>query len=185
MAKDFKAQGIERPAWSMFIKTGRHRERTPDRDDWFYFRMASIMYRVYKDGPVGTEALRTYYGGRKNRGTKRHHFYKASGKIVRSCLQQLEKLGYVKKAKKGRVITGKGQSYLNKKSKEVAAIAKKQPEKPVKQAKAEEEKSGEEKAVAAELKRKEDELRQKEKAKEEERKKEQKREEKKKEEAQP
>ncbi len=29
---------------------------------------------------VGTERLRTYYGGKKNRGVKPEHQYKASGK---------------------------------------------------------------------------------------------------------
>jgi len=166
IAMDLKKQGIERPKWSLFVKTGVNRERVPENRDWFYLRLASVLYRVYKDGPVGTESLRTYYGGKKNKGTKKHHFYKASGKVVRTCLQLLEKQGFIKKEKKGRVVTGKGHSYLNKKAKQIAVIGKHQPEKRA----AKGQKSEEEKAVAAELKKKEQEHREKERAREEEKK---------------
>jgi hypothetical protein len=86
--------------------------------------MASILYRIYKEGPLGTGSLRTYYGGKKRRGTKRPEFRKSSGKIIRVCLQGLEKQGLVKKAKKGRVVTAKGQAYLNQMAKEAVGIAK-------------------------------------------------------------
>ena len=168
IAADLKKQGIEQPAWSAFVKTGRHKERVPDSPDWFYVRAASILYRVFKDGPVGAGSLRTYYGGRKNRGTKKHHFCKAGGKLVRTCLQLLEQQGLVKKEKKGRVVTGKGHSYLNKKAKEVGARAaaveaEEKERREEKAAKAEKEKTGEEKRVAAELRKQEEEKKQKEK----------------------
>ncbi len=107
-----KSDKIKRPVFIDFIKTGAHRERQPTRPDWFPIRMASILYRVYKDGPVGTGSLRSYYGGRKNRGVKPHKFTEASGKIIRLSLQNLEALGYIKKAKKGREITSTGQQFL-------------------------------------------------------------------------
>lgn len=111
VAKDLKEK-IQKPQWIDFVKTGTSRERAPqDKDFWFY-RNASILYRVYKDGPVGTGSLRTYYGGRKNRGVKPEHHNKGSGKIVRTCLQELEKKGFIKKSKKGRIITGTGEKYL-------------------------------------------------------------------------
>ena len=110
------------PQWLIFVKSGRHRERAPQRKDWWFMRCASILYRVYKDGPVGTESLRTYYGGNRNRGVKPHHFSKASGKIIRMCLQQLEKDGLIRKAKpKGREIAPKGEKFLNAKSKDAHA----------------------------------------------------------------
>jgi len=124
VATDLRKQGIETPAWAIFVKTGQHKERAPDSPEWFSERMASILYRIYKQGPLGTEALRTYYGGRKRRGVRKACFRKASGKIVRVCLQQLEKHGLVKKDKKGRAITGKGQSYLNRLSKTAMAVAR-------------------------------------------------------------
>lgn len=111
------------PVWVLFVKSGKHRERAPQRKDWWIVRCASILYRVYKDGPVGTESLRTYYGGRKNRGVKPHHFAKASGKLIRTCLQALEKDGLIRKAKpKGREITAKGAKFLNAKAKEALAV---------------------------------------------------------------
>ncbi len=123
VAKDF-GKRIERPGWADFVKTGSSRERAPLRRDWFYVRMASILYRVYIDGPLGTESLRTYYGGRKRRGVRTEHRRKASGKIIRFCLQNLEKEGLIKKLKKGRGITAKGESYLNKKAKEIEELLK-------------------------------------------------------------
>ena len=184
IATDLKKQGIEQPAWTSFVKTGTHKERAPDSPDWFYERMASILYRIFKDGPVGTGSLRSYYGGKKRRGVKKSHFRKASGKVIRVCLQLLEKQGLIKKDKKGRVITGKGQSYLNTKAKEATVIAKqmvKEKQKPKEEKHAE--KTAEEKKVAEELKKQEQAVKDKEKAKEEAKKKDKKKEEKKQEEA--
>ncbi len=118
-----KNANYKEPQWLLFVKSGRHRERAPQRKDWWFMRCASILYRIYKDGPAGTESLRTYYGGKRNRGVKPHHFSKASGKIIRLCLQQLEKDGLVRKAKpKGREIAPKGEKFLNAKSKEAFAV---------------------------------------------------------------
>lgn len=116
LEKKFK---VKQPEFVPFVKTGQNRERAPVQRNWYYLRMASLLYRVYKEGPVGVGSLRTYYGGKKNRGRKRHKFRKASGKIIRKALQQLEELGFIKKDKKGRVIAPKGQSYLTKKANEL------------------------------------------------------------------
>jgi small subunit ribosomal protein S19e len=183
VAADLRKQGIEQPEWTAFVKTGQHRERSPDSPDWFFERLASVLYRVYKQGPLGTESLRSYYGGKKRRGVKRPVFRKASGKVVRVCLQQLEKQGLVKKDKKGRVVTGKGQAYLNSKAKEAGEMAKKlERERTVHKEEKHGEKTDEEKKVEAALKKQEKAVKDKERAKEEEKKKEKKKEEKKKEE---
>ena len=123
VAGEFKKNNFKQPVFVEFVKTGMHRERAPQQKDWYYVRMASVLYRLYKEGPLGTGSLRTYYGGRKNRGTQRHHFYRAGGKIIRACLQELEKNLLVKKAEKGRVITPKGQKLLNEKAKMIASTA--------------------------------------------------------------
>jgi small subunit ribosomal protein S19e len=78
-------------------------------------RAASLLRRVALVGPVGTEKLRTHYGGRKNRGHKPERFYKASGNVIRTILKQLDKAGLTKqneKGVKGRVVTAKGQELL-------------------------------------------------------------------------
>ena len=109
---------LEQPEFVKYIKTGVNRERAPQREDWFYVRMGSIMYRAYKWNVLGTERLRSYYGGRKRRGVKTEHHYKASGKVIRTAVQTLEKAGYLEAAKpKGRKLTSKGQKLLNEMSK--------------------------------------------------------------------
>ncbi len=123
VAQDLKSQGIQQPDWAEFVKSGRHRERAPQRRDWFYVRMASILFRAYKEGSIGTNSLRTYYGGKRNRGVKPHHFSRASGKVIRVCMQELEKQGLLKKERAGRTISGKGTSYLTKMSKEAKTLA--------------------------------------------------------------
>ena len=113
-----KIPEIKPPAWAAFVKTGMHKERPPAKNDWWYLRTASILRSVYRLGPVGVSKLRTKYGGKKNRGVKKEHFYKGSGSILRKSLQQLEKAGFVKFTEKGvhkgRVITPKGKSFLDK-----------------------------------------------------------------------
>lgn len=104
---------IEMPDWARFVKTGAHKERLPQQDNWWYLRAASIMRRLYLDGPVGVARLRTYYGGRKNRGVKPEKRKDAGGKIIRTILQQLEEKGLVKKDKRGRSLTPKGVSLVD------------------------------------------------------------------------
>jgi len=107
---------IKPPEWAWFVKTGRDRERVPHMlaDEWWYIRAASILKKVYMHGPVGIERLRTYYGGRKNNGMRKEHFYKGSGSIVRKILQQLEQANLVKKYRnKGRVVTPLGRSLVD------------------------------------------------------------------------
>ncbi|NPA47990.1 MAG: 30S ribosomal protein S19e [Thermococci archaeon] len=105
---------IKPPEWASFVKTGRHKERVPEQEDWWYYRAASVLRRVYVDGPVGIQRLRTWYGGRKNRGHAPEHFYRAGGSIIRKVLQQLESAGLVRTIpKEGRIITPKGQSLVD------------------------------------------------------------------------
>ena len=76
------------------------------------------MRKVSLRGPIGVAKLRSMYGTKKNRGVRPERFYKGSGKIVRVILQQLEAEGLVKKVEKGvhkgKIITPKGQSFLDK-----------------------------------------------------------------------
>lgn len=104
---------IEMPEWARFVKTGVGRERPPEREDWWFTRSASVLRRIYVDGPVGVQKLRSYYGGLHRRGHKPAHFARGSGKVVRTILQDLEKAGLIKKEKKGRVITPQGTKFLN------------------------------------------------------------------------
>ena len=109
---------IKAPDWSIFVKTGVYKQRTPAELDWWYKRAASMLRKIYLRGPIGVNKLKTIYGGKKNRGYKPHEFRKASGKIIRTIMQQLEKAGLIEKAEKGvhkgKAITKKGKSFLDK-----------------------------------------------------------------------
>ncbi len=109
-----KDEVLGMPEWAQFVKTGIHKERKPDNPDWWFVRGASIFRRIYLEGPVGVERLRSFYGGSQNRGRRPEKFKKASGKIIRTILKQLDEAGLTSKDKTGRKVTAKGQSYLDK-----------------------------------------------------------------------
>lgn len=120
------------PEYSKYVKTGVHKDRAPEQRDWWYIRAASLLRRIYMDGPVGIERLRVFYGGKKNRGSKKSQFRRGSGSIIRDMVQQLESAGYVKASSRGRIITPEGRSFMDKTSmelkkelaKEIPALAK-------------------------------------------------------------
>jgi small subunit ribosomal protein S19e len=106
---------LKPPAWAAFVKTGVFREKAPTDPDWWYVRLASLLRKVYINGPIGVNRLRTKYGGRLRKGNTREHFRKGAGKIIRFGLQQLEALGFVEKFNEtsGRVISAKGRSFMD------------------------------------------------------------------------
>ena len=110
---------IEAPEWSRFVKTGVQKERPPEQEDWWYTRCAALLRKIYKEGPLGVSRLRREYGGKKRKGHNPEHFKKASGKIIRTALTQLEAAGFLEKEKgEGRKITPEGQSFLDNLAKE-------------------------------------------------------------------
>lgn len=112
-------QKVKPPEWTRFAKTGAHKELSPDNANWWFVRCASILRRIYIDGPVGVSRLRSFYGGRHRNGVKPVHFSKGSGSIAREALQQLEKAGFVKTQKTGRIVSPVGQSFLDDAANEV------------------------------------------------------------------
>ena len=114
-----KLPSIKAPEWSYFVRTGPAKERVPFRTDWWYVRAAAILRTIYKSqGPIGVQKLRVKYGSKKNRGHKPEKFFAAAGKHIRLILQQLEQAELIKKAEvgvhKGRIISPKGKSFLDK-----------------------------------------------------------------------
>ena len=112
---------FEAPAWSKLVKSGPSKERPIEDDDFWYKRSASVLRQIYKMKIVGVERLRTKYGSKKNRGAKPEEFRKASGKILRTILQQADKAGFteiakeikgVKGKKPGRQLTKEGKEFL-------------------------------------------------------------------------
>ena len=120
-----KIEQIVPPEWSSLVKTGVHKERPPVQKNWWFLRSASILRALYFNKTLGISELRRKYGGRKRRGHKPEHKYKASGAIIRKILQQLEAAGFVKKKdKKGRRITPRGQSLLDNVAKSIRGNSK-------------------------------------------------------------
>lgn len=110
-----KTENVKQPQAYAFVKSGVNVERPPQQEDFWYIRSAAILRKLYIDGTVGTQRLRNAFGGKRRRGHRPAHHAKAGGKFIRTMLQQLEKEGLVKKndKPKGRVITPKGQKFLN------------------------------------------------------------------------
>ena len=146
-----KIKEISPPQWAIFAKTGVHKQRPPIKSDWWYFRCAAILRVVYILGPVGTAKLRVRYGGKKRRGYQPPTFKKGSGSVIRKALQQLEKAGLifqaVKKGHKGRIITPKGKSLMDKVA---SSIVQKSPKKEAAAQPAAEEKKPEAKEIKKE-----------------------------------
>ena len=109
---------VKAPEYTMYVKTGAGNERPPADKEWYYKRLAGVLRSVYLKGPLGVNRLRTKYGSKRNIGMDGKSVRKASGKILRNCLQQLEQLEFIKKGQKGlhkgRIITDKGKSFLDK-----------------------------------------------------------------------
>ena len=101
------------PDWAAFAKTGVHKEMPPEDPDWWFVRAAAVLRRVYVDGPIGVERMRSFYGGKKNRGSRPSQFRKGSGSILRKSLQQLENAGFVIHDKTGRRVSPAGASFID------------------------------------------------------------------------
>ena len=115
---------IKKPDYINYVKSGANKERPPLDPDFWYVRSASILRQVYINGPVGVSKLRTRYGSAKGHSVHRHHHQDAGGSVIRDSLMALETINFVKKTKKGRVITPQGKSFLDRLSKEMTVTSK-------------------------------------------------------------
>ena len=107
-------ESITIPEWSVSAKTAAHKENAPDTDDWWYMRSASILRKIYLEGPLGTERLARMYSGPKDRGGKPNKSHPGGRKIIRTVMKQLEAAELITYEKgKGRKISPRGQSMLD------------------------------------------------------------------------
>ncbi|MFN3910271.1 MAG: 30S ribosomal protein S19e [Candidatus Anstonellaceae archaeon] len=115
IAQKLKEEQIEKPSWVGKVKSGAHRERLPQDEDFWYIRCASILRNAYVNSIIGVGRLRVHYGTRKKRGVKPEKHRKSGGKIIRKAIQELEKHGYLQKTKNGvgRELTKKGRKLLD------------------------------------------------------------------------
>jgi len=114
---------LEEPDWAAYTKTGVGRELPPEQDDFWSIRAASLLRKVAVDGPIGVGRLRVAYGDSKQ-GSTRYRTRpdtksEASGKIIRTILQQLEDAGYVVNQSGGRSLSGEGRALLDRVADEV------------------------------------------------------------------
>lgn len=111
------------PEWAAWVKTGVHKEHPPQNDDWWYIRCAALLRRIAIDGPVGTQRLRSVYGGKTDNSSRPERFVKGSGSIIRKAMQQLENAGFVRTTPKGREISPEGRSLLDNSAYELSKSA--------------------------------------------------------------
>lgn len=105
---------VEPPEWARYAKTGADRELPPEEDDWWYRRAASVLRRIYVEGPVGVSSLKKHYGGLDRRGSNPAHQKDGSGSVIRTVIHQLEDEELVEQAGgEGRRVTPEGQALLD------------------------------------------------------------------------
>ncbi len=109
-----KIETIAPPDWAPYVKTGRHREKSPVAVDWWHVRAAAVLRKIYVDGPIGTTRIAAKYGGKADRGSKPNKAVRGSRSISRLTVQQLEKSQLVQKQKDGgRVVTAKARKLID------------------------------------------------------------------------
>ncbi len=113
-AEGLKSVIRQQPDYMHYSKSGAGRERPPSNQDFWYIRNASLMRHLYTDGPLGLSRLKKRYGGRKEHVLHRRHHVDAGGSIITDALNALEQASLVKKTAKGRELTPKGRSFLDK-----------------------------------------------------------------------
>ncbi len=118
-AEKLKGMDIKKPEYIDYVKSGAGKERVPSDPNFWYMRCASILRQTYLKGPIGVSKLRIRYGTRQRHLVHKHHTIKSGGSNIKDAFDALEKLGYVKKSKSGRILTQKGRSFLDKTAGEV------------------------------------------------------------------
>ena len=118
--KTFPEVNVPREVKLGFWKTSCAKEFAPENEDFWFIRAASLLRRLAIKKSIGVSRLRKDYGSRQRNGLKPAHFRKASGKVIRRILQQLEKAGLVAIEKSvGRKLTSTGHSLVDKVSHEI------------------------------------------------------------------
>lgn len=113
-AEKLKEENVPKPAYIDYVKSGAGRDRPSSDENFWYMRCASILRQTYIKGPIGIAKLRVRYGNRKRHMVTHPHHKRAGGSIIKDAFDTLEKAGYVEKTKGGRIVTGKGKSFLDK-----------------------------------------------------------------------
>lgn len=114
---------IQLPSWVDVAKSGSHKAFSPIDPDWIFFRLASLVRKIYINGGLGVRNLRKIYGGKKKRGSKPAKKKISSGKIIRLALKELERLKIIEKSSNGkRFITKKARKDIDIRSKKIFLV---------------------------------------------------------------
>jgi len=122
LASELRSEGVEAPAWVPFVKTGAHADRPPHERDWWHVRCASLLRKIYLNGPIGVGRLRSKYGGatRSSHGYGSAHHRDAGGAIIRGAVHALESLGYVERHPSGgRTVSSAGMKKVDRAATEI------------------------------------------------------------------
>ena len=121
-AQHLKKSGkVEVPDYVDYVKTGVSKELAPYDEDWYFVRMASVARRVYVGNKSGINALRRAYGGNYRRGVRTETFSMGGGKVIRNCLQTLQKLKFVEEYNGTRRISSAGRRAMDQVAQDVAS----------------------------------------------------------------
>ena len=121
-----KTQKIQPLEGHEYLKTAFYKDKNPECPDWYYTRAAALARKMYLRPQIGVGRLRHLFGSVKRNGHAKNKHGKASGKIIRHALIQLEKAGILTRFKDDqgnifdqRVISKEGQKELNEVAKNV------------------------------------------------------------------
>lgn len=125
-AGKLREMGLKKPPFVGMVKTGSQAERPPEQEEFWWLRSASILRKIYLNASMGVNKLRREYGDKKRNGVRPAHFRLAGGKTNRVALQELEKMGLLKKGEhgKGRVLTPAGFKFMDSAARDAAKGAK-------------------------------------------------------------
>lgn len=111
---------VQLPSWVDITKSGSHKMFSPADPNWIFFRLASLVRRIYVNGGQGIGSFRKIYGGKKKRGSKPSQKKNSGGKIIRLALNELERLKIIEKNSNGnRYISKKARKDIDIRSKKI------------------------------------------------------------------
>ena len=115
-----KTQKIRPLTGHEYLKTGSMKHMQPECPDWYYTRAAALARKIYLRPRIGVGRLKHIFGGVKRNGHCKNKHGRASGKIIRHALIELERAGILTRYKgdieeyeNRRMITREGQKELN------------------------------------------------------------------------
>ena len=111
MASHLKQSGkLFVPNCTEYIKQSSANDRGPQNPDWYYYRCAAVLRRIYQRPGVGYGGLSKPFGMKKNNGSRPEHFVRASKGPLHWVCKSLEGMKLIQKGKvSGRVITREGR----------------------------------------------------------------------------